>query len=105
LTPEAEAKISIEKLNKEVQKEEKGITFIIDGVSKYVKMGTVECLVDFLADPTSSDVTFLQLFIFSHKVFVDSFTLLKMLMTRFRVQVGTIGGVPSLARWVCYFTL
>jgi hypothetical protein len=75
-----------------------GLLFIVDGTQRLVKQGTPECLVDHLVSCESSDVAFLQTFIFSHRLFIESSVLLNMLITRFRQQAGNPNGKASIAK-------
>jgi hypothetical protein len=75
-----------------------GLLFIVDGTQRLVKQGTAESLVDYLVNSDSTDVAFLQTFIFSHRLFIESSILLNMLTTRFRQQAGNPKGKGSLAK-------
>lgn len=75
-----------------------GLLFIVDGTQRLVKQGTSESLVDYLINSETTDITFLQTFILSHRLFIESPILLNMLTTRFRQQAGNPSGKNSLAK-------
>lgn len=58
------------------------LTFVVDGSHKLVKSGSIRRLVDYLADPSLSDIRFLQIFVFSFHMFMESKTFLKMILSK-----------------------
>ena len=66
-----------------------------------VKSGSVSDLVARLVDPSAFDIEFLQSFLLSHHLFMDSSSLLEMLLDGFRVRVatGSTSASPELIRY------
>lgn len=74
--------ISLESLDQSHDTETQDLSFIVDGSNKYIKSGSIRSLVDYLVDPDTSDIRFLQIFIFSYPMYMDTMTLLKMILNK-----------------------
>ena len=71
--------VSFESLHTGAEEE---LSFVVDGSDKFVKTGSIQKLVDYLVDPTSSDTRFLQIFVFSFPMFMESKIFLKLVLSR-----------------------
>ena len=66
--------------NMDVLSQNGELTFVIDGSHKLVKTGSPQKLIDYLIDPSLSDTKFMQVFVFSHKMVIESKAFLKSLL-------------------------